>query len=227
MAAAWTGADSTVAIACDHHALSAPAPSGIVKVWIATPAYVRTQRANKNACCCAMISKTPASRQDRACIGDRDTETTRTRPTDRPTNQPTTPSQPLTTTKASPQIAQVPHGSLRRLTACRASSLSGQSAHSPARPGLANGPDGRPEYRSARRPRYIKSINLYCDAPRCAVVCFPGWMGRLRPSCHQSRGYPGTSLRLVMDSTWLDLIASTRSAHDTPRQSLPIQSDTK
>lgn len=39
----------------------------------------RTQWAN--ACCCAMISKTPISGQDRACAGDRDTETRETRPT--------------------------------------------------------------------------------------------------------------------------------------------------
>lgn len=58
-----------------------------------------------------------------------------------------------------------------------------------------------------------------------AVVCFPGWMGRLRPSCHQTRGNPGTSLRLVMDSTGLDLIANSpfSSRHFPPEPAHPVR----
>lgn len=58
------------------------------------------------------------------------------------------------------------------------------------------------------------------------VACYPGWMGPMSPSCHQTRGNPSTSLRLVMALNGLDSIANSRSAHDSP-QSLPKQSDTK
>lgn len=50
---------------------------------------------------------------------------------------------------------------------------------------------------------------------RCVVVYFPGWTGRLCPMCHQTRGDPSTSLRLVIDSIGLDAIANSRPAHDS------------
>lgn len=58
-----------------------------------------------------------------------------------------------------------------------------------------------------------------------AVVCFPGWMGRLRPSCHQFRGNPNTSPRLVMDSTWLDFNCQLpfSSRHFPPEPSDPVR----